>query len=199
MAGTNLFGTPVELAPYVAAAAKRTAAVAITALKQSLRSERRPIDAVLLVGGGAAVYAEAVRDAFPKARVILPDDPVLANVRGFWAYAGETGAEAVQPQPDTEPAAIRPPNEPQREAVEPPAQSEAEAVEPPADPEPEAVEPPADSEPEAAEADADSEPEAVDPPNPARVRAAVAASRPAPSAARAAPRAPIRGKRGKGG
>jgi plasmid segregation protein ParM len=179
----NLFGSPVELAPYIAAAAKRTAAVAITALKQSMRSERRPIDAVLLAGGGAAVYAEAVQDAFPKARVIVPEDPVLANVRGFWAYAGEAGAEpeATSPEPADE--------------VAPPATLEPDAPEPAADREPEAVE--QEAEPEAVEPEA--EPEAVEPPNPARARTPAAPVRPAASPARAASRAPVRGKRGKGG
>ncbi len=170
-----LFGSPVELAPYIAAAAKRTAAVAITALKQSMRSERRPIDAVLLAGGGAAVYAEAVQDAFPKARVIVPEDPVLANVRGFWAYAGEAEAATGIAGMPGEPAAAEP-------------QAETEAVAPQPDPEPEAAEPQPDREPEAAE-----------PPARAPARTRGAPVRPAASPARAASRAPGRGKLGKGG
>jgi plasmid segregation protein ParM len=95
----QLFGSPIELAGYIAAAAKRTAAVAITALKQSMRSERRQVDVVLLAGGGASVYAEVVRDAFPKARIVVPEAPVLANVRGFWAYADEKGESAAAVEP----------------------------------------------------------------------------------------------------
>lgn len=121
-----LFGSPIELAPYIAAAAKHTAATAMTAVRQSLRGERREPDILLLTGGGAAVYAEATREAFPKARVIVPDTPVLANVRGFWRYAEdatesaapedrETGeavlemvSEATPPRPVKQPGARKP-------------------------------------------------------------------------------------------
>ena len=82
-----LFGRPVELAPALAEAAKHTAQVALTRIRQSLRGERREVDLVLLAGGGAATYAEATRHAFPRARVVVADTPVLANVRGFWLQA----------------------------------------------------------------------------------------------------------------
>lgn len=83
----QLFGQRIELEPYLIKAAKRTAATALTALKQSIRGERREVDFVLLAGGGATVYTEAAREAFPRARVMVPKAPVLANARGFWAYA----------------------------------------------------------------------------------------------------------------
>lgn len=86
-AAVPLFGRPVELAPYLTEAAKQTAPVALTAVRQTLRGERREVDLVLLAGGGAATYAEATRQTFPRARVVVPDAPVLANVRGFWLQA----------------------------------------------------------------------------------------------------------------
>jgi plasmid segregation protein ParM len=89
-AGTEavpLFGRPVALAPYLTEAAKQTSHVALTAIRQTLRGERREVDLVLLAGGGAATYAAATRAAFPRARVAVPDNPVLANVRGFWLQA----------------------------------------------------------------------------------------------------------------
>lgn len=86
-ASVPLFGRPVELAPYLTEAAKQTAPVALTAIRQTLRGERREVDLVLLAGGGAASYAEATRAVFPRARVVVPDQPVLANVRGFWLQA----------------------------------------------------------------------------------------------------------------
>ncbi len=87
-----LFGRPVELAPYLTEAAKQTAPVALTAVRQTLRGERREVDLVLLAGGGAATYAEATRHTFPRARVAVPDNPVLANVRGFWLQANRPPA-----------------------------------------------------------------------------------------------------------
>jgi plasmid segregation protein ParM len=117
----QLFGTPVQLTPYITAAAKRTGAVALTAVKQSLRSEPREVDVVLLSGGGASVYAEAASAAFPRSRIVVPDEPVLANVRGYWSYANkDTGAAAPGPvtavgqqadefdEPPNGPAAKRP-------------------------------------------------------------------------------------------
>ncbi|CAH2603793.1 ParM/StbA family protein [Rhodovastum atsumiense] len=83
----QLFGEPVQLAPYLASAASQTTGVAMMALRQTLRGERREVDVVLLAGGGAETYADAARDAFPRARVVVPPEPVLANVRGFWAHA----------------------------------------------------------------------------------------------------------------
>ncbi len=86
-AAVPLFGRPVELAPYLVEAAKQTAHVAVTAIRQTLRGERREVDVVLLAGGGAETYAAATRAAFPRARVAVPQIPVLANVRGFWLQA----------------------------------------------------------------------------------------------------------------
>ena len=91
-AAMPLFGRPVELAPYLAEAAKQTAPVAVTAIRQTLRGEQREVDLVLLAGGGAATYAEATRAVFPRARVVVPDQPVLANVRGFWLQANRPPA-----------------------------------------------------------------------------------------------------------
>ncbi len=86
-ASVPLFGRPVELAPYLTEAAKQTSHVAVTAIRQTLRGERREVDVVLLAGGGAETYAAATRAAFPRARVAVPENPVLANVRGFWLQA----------------------------------------------------------------------------------------------------------------
>ena len=87
-----LFGRPVELAPYLLAAAKQTTQAALTAVRQSLRDEQREVDLVLLAGGGAATYAEAARAAFPRALVVVPAKPVLANVRGYWLHASRPDA-----------------------------------------------------------------------------------------------------------
>jgi plasmid segregation protein ParM len=41
------------------------------------------IDNILLVGGGAHVYAELLQARFPKHRIVTVPDSVFANVRGF--------------------------------------------------------------------------------------------------------------------
>jgi len=82
-----LFGSPVELEPYLTEAANQTTRVAMTAIRQTLRGETREVDLVLLAGGGAATYAEATRETYPRARVVVAHEPVVANVRGFWLQA----------------------------------------------------------------------------------------------------------------
>jgi len=59
----------------------------MTAIRQTLRGETREVDLVLLAGGGAATYAEATRETYPRARVVVAHEPVVANVRGFWLQA----------------------------------------------------------------------------------------------------------------
>lgn len=51
------------------------------------------IDHVVLMGGGARFYAERLAEVFGD-RLMLEDDPVFANVRGFSAY-GELRARTV--------------------------------------------------------------------------------------------------------
>lgn len=41
------------------------------------------IDNVLIVGGGAKVFADAIREKFPKQNVVECEESVYANVRGF--------------------------------------------------------------------------------------------------------------------
>ncbi|MBF0391669.1 MAG: ParM/StbA family protein [Alphaproteobacteria bacterium] len=79
-------GQKVDLAGYFAEAAEEVAGIALTAMRQSLRSERSP-DIVLMAGGGAAVYGKVAQAIYPKANVLVPEEPVLANVRGYWRYA----------------------------------------------------------------------------------------------------------------
>jgi plasmid segregation protein ParM len=87
VSSVSLYGQKVEITPYLTLAARRFSGIAITALRQTMRGERRDIDAVLLAGGGAATYEQAAREAFPKARVFVSEAPVLANARGFWNFA----------------------------------------------------------------------------------------------------------------
>lgn len=41
------------------------------------------IDNVLIVGGGADIFADAIKEKFPKQNVIVGEEAVYANVRGF--------------------------------------------------------------------------------------------------------------------
>lgn len=81
-----LFGRPVVLAPYLAQAAGKVAAVALEALRESIRKEAGSLDLVLLTGGGAACYRPAAETLFPASLVVVPPQPERANARGFFHY-----------------------------------------------------------------------------------------------------------------
>ena len=81
-----LFGEKVDISPYLNAAMKKVAPVALTAMRQSMRDESINADLVLIAGGGAMAYKEAAKEIFSRSKIIVPEQSVLANVRGFWFY-----------------------------------------------------------------------------------------------------------------
>ena len=81
-----LFGEKVDISPYLNAAMKKVAPVALTAMRQSMRDESINADLVLIAGGGALAYKEAAKEIFSRSKIIVPEQSVLANVRGFWFY-----------------------------------------------------------------------------------------------------------------
>ncbi|WP_291984561.1 ParM/StbA family protein [Candidatus Accumulibacter sp. ACC007] len=83
-AQVRLLGERVEIAPYVKKAADKVGPIVTTRLRESLRKENASADLVLLVGGGAGFFEEAIKDAFPQLKVSTTEAPVFANVRGFW-------------------------------------------------------------------------------------------------------------------
>lgn len=83
-----LFGEPVPIGPYLDAASERVAHQLVERLRESLRRETGSIDVVILAGGGAPYFRDAVVGAFAQSRVMMSDYPERANVRGFF-YFGE--------------------------------------------------------------------------------------------------------------
>lgn len=81
-----VYGERIHIQPYVEKATEIVAPQAMTSLRQSMREEEKGADIVLLAGGGGAVFAEAAKDVFPRSRIIVPDNPVMANAQGFWFY-----------------------------------------------------------------------------------------------------------------
>lgn len=55
-------------------------------LQTSLRAAGS-VDLLILTGGGSDLYADAVKDAMPGVSVVVPEDVVLANARGYAAIA----------------------------------------------------------------------------------------------------------------
>ncbi|MHB1529905.1 MAG: ParM/StbA family protein [Acidiferrobacteraceae bacterium] len=79
-------GQWVSLVPYVNQAGRAVAAKALTELRSTLRGDAGAVDAVLITGGGASFYEAAVREAFPKSRLVVSRESALAYARGFWWY-----------------------------------------------------------------------------------------------------------------
>lgn len=81
-------GHSIDISDDINEIAGDVATRAMSELGRSMRHEQRTIDAVLLSGGGAGRYVEPARRAFgTDVRVIVPDNPVAANARGFWYFA----------------------------------------------------------------------------------------------------------------
>lgn len=81
-----LYGRRIELQPYLAKAAEQVAPEALTSLRQAIRIDDRNIDVVMIAGGGAGAYRDAVADIFPRSQIVVPLEPVLSNARGFWSF-----------------------------------------------------------------------------------------------------------------
>lgn len=77
----NLFGRHVELRRYL----NVTRPIVQEALNAVVNSvgDGRDIDTILVVGGGAQFFSEAIRQRFPSHAVAVSSDPVFYNVRGF--------------------------------------------------------------------------------------------------------------------
>lgn len=78
------YGNRVDITQYLEKAAMENAGFALTALKSSTRENTSAVDIVLLTGGGANLYRSAAEEAFPRSRIITPDEPVTSNANGFW-------------------------------------------------------------------------------------------------------------------
>lgn len=83
-----LFGEPVPIESYLQAASRTVAHQVVERLRESLRREAGSIDVVILAGGGAPYYRDAVIGAFGQSRVMMSAHPERANARGFF-YFGE--------------------------------------------------------------------------------------------------------------
>lgn len=79
-------GNRIVFKEYIDLAAKEIAPQALSKMKQSMRDDNRNPDIFLITGGGGLTYADAAREVFPKSRVIIPQNPTMANSNGFWFY-----------------------------------------------------------------------------------------------------------------
>ncbi len=88
----------IQVNHYITAAAKPIAQRVLTEVSNSLRSINESVDQVLLLGGGGGLFAQAAGSEFPKADVILGNDPVMSNAAGFLRLGRQAAAAKSQPQ-----------------------------------------------------------------------------------------------------
>ena len=80
-------GRAIDISGEINEISAEVAEKAMSELSRAMRHEHRSIDAVLLTGGGAKRFHDAARRTFDSARVIVPEEPVCANARGFFYWA----------------------------------------------------------------------------------------------------------------
>lgn len=80
----TVLGKKVEIEPYINSAADKVAPVVVESIQKSLRKLNKPVDKVLMVGGGAGFFAPAVAAVFHNIDVVSASESALANARGFW-------------------------------------------------------------------------------------------------------------------
>ena len=79
-----VLGQKVEISPYIQEAKKTVGPVVTESIQKALRTESKMVDLIVLVGGGAVFFREAVQESFPRLRTIMTQDAVYSNCRGFW-------------------------------------------------------------------------------------------------------------------
>ncbi|WP_034692458.1 ParM/StbA family protein [Acidovorax sp. NO-1] len=79
-----LLGDRVVLAPFLKKASETLSSVTATSIQKALRVESMSPDVIVLVGGGSNFFQQTIQDAFPRLKVVSPQNPVLLNARGFW-------------------------------------------------------------------------------------------------------------------
>jgi plasmid segregation protein ParM len=77
----RFFGKPLDLSPYLPLG-QRVADEAVTALRR-LVQDGTDIDHILLAGGSAFFFGEALARAYPRHALTPVPDPFYANCRGF--------------------------------------------------------------------------------------------------------------------
>lgn len=79
-----LFGQKVGLKEYLDRCSFNVAQNALTQMRSSMREDGMDADVVLLAGGGAEAYKIAAKELFPKSRIVMSSNPLVANANGFW-------------------------------------------------------------------------------------------------------------------
>lgn len=76
-----------EIFLYGEKVSTKVAQNALIPMRKSMREDGMDADVVLLAGGGAEAYQNAVKELFTKSRIVLPNESVASNARAFGSAA----------------------------------------------------------------------------------------------------------------
>lgn len=77
---------PFDLEPLFRKHGGVVARQGLTAVKLALRNLADAMDHIVICGGAAEYFVEAVKEAFPYAKIDVSDRPQFANARGFFRF-----------------------------------------------------------------------------------------------------------------
>lgn len=88
-AGKKILPLPkhqILISEQLKSASKKVGPMVMNHLQASMRTKQNDISIVILAGGGADYYRDAVEAIFPRAEILVANESVTANARGFWYY-----------------------------------------------------------------------------------------------------------------
>jgi plasmid segregation protein ParM len=81
----QLYGSKVDLQPFVDQAVMTVVPKALSNMKQQMRFlDGEAIDFVLIGGGGGNCYSAAAKEIFPLSKILPAAEPVISNAFGYW-------------------------------------------------------------------------------------------------------------------
>lgn len=88
----NVYRQGVSVPEYHAKAAAVVAKEAFSEMRTMLRQVDEPVNFLILSGGGALLYRDAVASLYAESQILCAPKPELSNVIGFWRL-GAQGSE----------------------------------------------------------------------------------------------------------
>jgi plasmid segregation protein ParM len=83
----KVLGKQIDFGNFLHDAVKMVVPSVLDSMQKSIRNEYGEPDEVLLIGGGAQFFEQAVKSVFNRVSVNLPAEPVCSNARGFLIMA----------------------------------------------------------------------------------------------------------------
>lgn len=87
----------IDFWPALKSAAAQVVHDSLREIRGSIRAvmDQRGIDIILVAGGGADLFTDALAESFPESVVTRVANPLMANARGFYVYGMQHASAAV--------------------------------------------------------------------------------------------------------